>query len=46
MLFWITRMWFRAGRGVMHDDPVVEALKDPVTYGCAIISAIVLTIAV
>jgi len=45
MLFWITRMWFHAGRGVMHDDPVVEALKDPVAYGCAIASAIVLMIA-
>jgi 4-hydroxybenzoate polyprenyltransferase/phosphoserine phosphatase len=27
-LYWLTRMWFRAGRGLVHDDPVVETLKD------------------
>jgi hypothetical protein len=31
-LFWTTRLWFRAGRRVLHDDPVVEALKDPGGY--------------
>ena len=28
LLFWLTRLWFRAGRGQVHDDPVVEAMKD------------------
>jgi 4-hydroxybenzoate polyprenyltransferase/phosphoserine phosphatase len=28
LLFWLTRMWLRAGRGLVHDDPVVETLKD------------------
>jgi 4-hydroxybenzoate polyprenyltransferase len=32
LLFWTTRLWFRAGRRVLHDDPVVEALKDPGGY--------------
>jgi 4-hydroxybenzoate polyprenyltransferase len=36
ILFWITRMWFRAGRQQVHDDPVLEALKDPVSYACAL----------
>jgi 4-hydroxybenzoate polyprenyltransferase len=31
-LFWLTRLWFRAGRRVVHDDPVMEALRDPATY--------------
>jgi hypothetical protein len=31
-LLWLTRLWFRAGRGVIHDDPVVEALRDPASY--------------
>jgi 4-hydroxybenzoate polyprenyltransferase len=35
MLFWITRMWFRAGRQQIDDDPVLEALKDPLSYACA-----------
>jgi 4-hydroxybenzoate polyprenyltransferase/phosphoserine phosphatase len=42
LLFWITRMWFRAGRRLLHDDPVVEALKDPVGYLCAAATALVL----
>jgi 4-hydroxybenzoate polyprenyltransferase/phosphoserine phosphatase len=32
LLFWITRLWFRAGRRDIHDDPVVEAIKDWVSY--------------
>ena len=32
LLFWLTRLWFRAGRRQIHDDPVVEALKDPLGY--------------
>jgi 4-hydroxybenzoate polyprenyltransferase len=32
LLFWVTRLWFRASREIVHDDPVVEALSDPTTY--------------
>jgi 4-hydroxybenzoate polyprenyltransferase len=32
LLFWLTRLWFRASRHLVHDDPVVETLRDPVTY--------------
>ena len=32
LLFWLTRLWFRAGRGEVHDDPVIEALKDYASY--------------
>jgi 4-hydroxybenzoate polyprenyltransferase len=28
MLYWISRVWMKAQRGEMHDDPVVFALKD------------------
>ena len=28
MLFWISRVWMLTGRGHMHDDPVVFALRD------------------
>jgi 4-hydroxybenzoate polyprenyltransferase len=36
LLYWITRMWLRAGRQQLHDDPVLEALKDPISYVCAV----------
>ena len=32
LLFWISRVWFLARRGKVHDDPVVFALKDTVSY--------------
>jgi 4-hydroxybenzoate polyprenyltransferase len=32
LLYWLTRLWFRAGRGLVHDDPVFEAVKDPASY--------------
>jgi len=32
LLFWISRIWMIAHRGQMHDDPIVFALKDPISY--------------
>jgi hypothetical protein len=32
LLYWISRVWLRAHRGQMHDDPIVFALKDAVSY--------------
>lgn len=31
LLYWISRMWVKAHRGLMHDDPVLFALRDPVS---------------
>ena len=28
LLFWITRVWMITHRGLMHDDPVVFAIRD------------------
>ncbi|MFC3080446.1 UbiA family prenyltransferase [Phenylobacterium terrae] len=33
MFVWVARVWFLAHRGRMNDDPVVFALKDPVSLG-------------
>lgn len=32
LLYWISRVWFLAHRGQMHDDPTVFAFKDWVSY--------------
>lgn len=42
LLVWVTRFWLKANRGTLHDDPVVFALKDPLTYAAAALSAAVL----
>jgi len=45
ILYWITRIWIQARRGKMHDDPIVFALKDYVSYVVGGIVMVVLTIA-
>jgi 4-hydroxybenzoate polyprenyltransferase len=32
VLFWISRAWLIAHRGNMHDDPIVFALKDRLSW--------------
>jgi len=44
LMYWIARALILAHRGVMDDDPIVFALKDPVSF-LAIGSIIVLTLA-
>jgi hypothetical protein len=34
LLFWISRMVMVTHRGGMHDDPIVYALKDQISYFC------------
>ena len=41
LLYWISRMWLRAGRGQMHDDPLVFALKDRISLWVGVASAMV-----
>jgi 4-hydroxybenzoate polyprenyltransferase len=34
VVYWQFRLWFAAGRGQMHDDPILYSLKDWVSYIC------------
>jgi 4-hydroxybenzoate polyprenyltransferase/phosphoserine phosphatase len=40
LLYWISRVWIRAHRGQMHEDPVVFALKDPISLAVGVIGAL------
>jgi 4-hydroxybenzoate polyprenyltransferase len=40
LLYWISRVWLSAHRGTMHDDPLVFALKDPVSVTVVALSAL------
>jgi 4-hydroxybenzoate polyprenyltransferase len=42
LLFWISRMWFRAHRGNLDEDPIVATARDPVSYGIGVLVAAVL----
>lgn len=45
LLYWISRAWLLAHRGQMHDDPVVFALKDPVSRWVGVLFAAVFIVA-
>jgi 4-hydroxybenzoate polyprenyltransferase/phosphoserine phosphatase len=38
LLYWVSRIWLLARRGLVHDDPLVFALRDKVTYVVAAIT--------
>lgn len=46
MLYWISRVWMKAHRGTMHDDPVVFALKDRMSLLIGLAGAITVAVAV
>ena len=37
MLLWLSWMWLKAHRGVMHDDPIIFAIKDKVSICIGVI---------
>lgn len=37
LLYWIGRMWFKTGRGEMHDDPLVFAVRDSASQALIVI---------
>jgi 4-hydroxybenzoate polyprenyltransferase len=46
VLYWITRVWILAYRGKVHDDPVVFALRDKVSYLIVAIATAILMLAI
>jgi 4-hydroxybenzoate polyprenyltransferase/phosphoserine phosphatase len=45
LMYWISRVWLIAHRGKMHDDPIVFALKDRVSYLIGALTLVVLWLA-
>ena len=42
ILYWLSRNWLLAHRGELKEDPVTLAIRDPVSYGVALASAVVI----
>lgn len=42
VLYWLSRTWLLAHRGELREDPVTLAIRDRVSYGVALASAIVI----
>jgi len=46
LLYWITRIWFLAQRGQMHEDPVVFAIKDKTSYLTGVLCLLFILLAI
>jgi 4-hydroxybenzoate polyprenyltransferase len=46
ILYWISRAWLIARRGEMADDPVIFAIKDPLTFVIGGAAAIIFVLAI
>jgi 4-hydroxybenzoate polyprenyltransferase/phosphoserine phosphatase len=45
LLYWVSRLWFKAHRGQMHEDPVVFAITDWVSLVIGILAAGIVALA-
>jgi 4-hydroxybenzoate polyprenyltransferase/phosphoserine phosphatase len=46
MLLWINRVWMKANRGELSEDPVVFALRDSFSRGAAVLAALCVLVAI
>lgn len=44
-LFWVSRIWLLAHRGQLHDDPVLFALRDRMSYAVVLLTLLIIWIA-
>jgi 4-hydroxybenzoate polyprenyltransferase len=44
ILYWTCRIWLKAQRGELNEDPVTLAMRDPVSYGVAAIGLAILVL--
>ena len=45
LLFWVSRTWLITHRGEMHDDPIIFAIKDRVSWAVVFLVALVFVLA-
>jgi len=44
LAYWLSRIWLKASRGQLNDDPVTLAIRDPGSYAVAIVTLIILAL--
>lgn len=46
ILYWVSRIWLKTGRGEMHDDPLIFSIRDRGSQGVALAILIVVILAI
>lgn len=46
ILYWVSRMWLLANRGVLQEDPIVFAIKDKISYVAGFAAILFLLLAI
>jgi hypothetical protein len=46
LLYWLNRLWFRTSRRLVHDDPVIEALRDWQSYIVGAAAVVIMLLAI
>jgi 4-hydroxybenzoate polyprenyltransferase len=45
LLYWVSRLWLKTGRGEMHHDPLIFAIRDPISQCLAALMFLAVLIA-
>jgi 4-hydroxybenzoate polyprenyltransferase/phosphoserine phosphatase len=45
LLYWLCRIWLLAHRGELHEDAIVFALRDPLTYALSAVGGLIMFLA-
>ncbi len=46
LLYWVTRAWLIAHRGLMHNDPIIFAIKDKTSWVLVLLAIVIIMLAV
>jgi 4-hydroxybenzoate polyprenyltransferase/phosphoserine phosphatase len=46
VLYWLSRIWLKAHRGELHEDPVTLAIRDPLSYTLAAITLVIIAFSI
>ncbi len=46
ILYWISRVWLLAGRGMMHEDPMIFGLHDIASLAVGVVALIIIVLAI
>jgi 4-hydroxybenzoate polyprenyltransferase len=45
ILYWTCRIWLKAQRGELNEDPITLAMRDPLSYGVALAGLVIMLVA-